>query len=89
MFIILSCLFIAALWSPAGKRVSLGSLVCGVFLCFSHFPMCCPWSGPRSGVVLIASKPDLCLLTYFYDVNGGHCGSTGCLNKFVPFSKSL
>ena len=36
---------------------SLGSLVCGVFLCFCHFPMWCQmW-------YLILSIPDLCLLT--------------------------
>ena len=36
VFVMLSCLFIAALWSPAGKDV---------FLCFCHFPMCCPGMG--------------------------------------------
>ena len=43
MFVMLSRLFIAAVWSPAGK-----GLVCDVYLCFCHFPM---WY-PRSGVVL-------------------------------------
>ena len=28
-----------------GKGWPLGSLVCDVFLCYSHFPMCCPGSG--------------------------------------------
>ena len=28
-----------------GKGWPLGSLVCIVFLCYSHFPMCCPGSG--------------------------------------------
>ena len=28
-----------------GKGWPLGSLECDVFLCFSHFPMCCPGSG--------------------------------------------
>ena len=56
VFVMLSCLFIAALWSPAG------SLVCGVLLCFVTFPC---------GVLdlvwyLIVSIPDLCLLTYFH-----------------------
>ena len=36
MFVMLSCLFIAALWSPAGKGLGkgwpLGSLVCDFFL---------------------------------------------------------
>ena len=43
--VMLSCLFIAALWSPAGKSWPLGSLVDDVFLCFCHFPMWCPGSG--------------------------------------------
>ena len=43
--VMLSCLFIAALWSPAGKGWALGSLMCGVFLCFCHFPIGCPDSG--------------------------------------------
>ena len=45
MFIMLSCLFNAALWSPAGKGQPLGALVCDVFLRFCHFPMWCPGSG--------------------------------------------
>ena len=45
MFGRLSCLFIVALWSPAGKGWPLGSLVCYVLLCFCHFPTWCPWSG--------------------------------------------
>ena len=28
-----------------GKGWPLGSLVCDVFLCYSHSPMCCPGSG--------------------------------------------
>ena len=45
MFGMLSCLFIAALWSPTGKGLHLGSLVCVVFLYFCHFPIWCPGSG--------------------------------------------
>ena len=45
LFVMLSCLFIAALWSPAGKGDSLGSLVCDVFLCFCYFLMWCPGLG--------------------------------------------
>ena len=47
VFVILLCLFLAALWSPAGKA-PFCSLVCDVFLCFCHFPIWCP----ESGVVL-------------------------------------
>ena len=42
----------------------LSSLVCGDFLCSCHFPMWCP----GSVVVLDLSIPDLCLLSYFYNV---------------------
>ena len=43
VFVILSCLSLAALWSPAGKGLSpFGSLVCDVFLCFCHFQIWCP-----------------------------------------------
>ena len=45
LFVMLSCLFIVALRSPARKGWSHGSLVCDVFLCFCHFPMWCPGSG--------------------------------------------
>ena len=39
----LSCLFIAALWSPAGKGLtSWLSYACDVLLCFGHFPVWCP-----------------------------------------------
>ena len=53
-------LFICALWSPAGKGLTfwLSFVVSTVSLSLSHWY---PWSG----VVLIASIPDLCTLTYF------------------------
>ena len=44
-FVTLSCLFFVALWSPAAKRLALGSLVRGVFLPVFHFPKQCPGSG--------------------------------------------
>ena len=61
VFVMLSCLFIAALCSPAGK----GLTSCEVFLCFCHFPMCV------LGQVwyLIVSIPDLYRLTYFLHYN--------------------
>ena len=43
MSVMLSCLFFAALWSPAGR--GLASLVRDVFFCFCCFPMWCPGSG--------------------------------------------
>ena len=70
----LSCLFIAALWSPAGKGLTSWLSVCGVLLCFCHFPVWCT----GSGVVLdcYVSFSDLCLLTYiisaqFVELPGG------------------
>ena len=39
VFVMRSCLFIVALWSPAGK-----GLTSCVLLCFYHFPMWCPGS---------------------------------------------
>ena len=64
---VLSCLlclcarlFICALWSPAGKGLTL-ALVCGVLLWVCNFPI-----GILGQVwYLIASIPDLCTLTYF------------------------
>ena len=38
VFVIMVCLFLAALWSPVGKGLtSLSSLVCDVLLCFVTF----------------------------------------------------
>ena len=57
VFVMLSRLVNAALWSPAGVA-GLLVLVCGVWLCFCHFPVWCP----GSGVELDVSIPDLCRL---------------------------
>ena len=46
--IILSCLFLAALRSPAGKGLSPGSLACDVFSCVI---VTFPYGVPESGVV--------------------------------------
>ena len=45
--VMLSCLFIAALWSPAGERVDLLALLCVGLLLVDFLRRC-----PRSGVVL-------------------------------------
>ena len=45
-----------------GKGWPLSSLVCYVLFSFCHFPIWCPGSG-------IVSIPDLCLLTYFYNID--------------------
>ena len=41
-----------------GKGLSLGSLVCDVFLCYCHFPIWCP--GPR-----VEFDCNVSLLPYF------------------------
>ena len=46
----LYCLFIAALWSPAGKGL-LALLYVMFFLCFCHFPMWCPGSDVVQGCI--------------------------------------
>ena len=58
--VILSCLFLAALWSPTGKGWPLGSLVCDVFLC-----LFVPYGVLGQVWYLIVSIPDLCLLPNF------------------------
>ena len=59
----LSCVFVSSL-QPCGqllgKGLSLGSIVCDVFLWFCHFPM---WR-PRSGVVLDCIDSRSYLLCY-------------------------
>ena len=62
VFVMLSRLIIAELWSSAGKGPrSLDSLVCDVSLCFVTFKF------DILGQVwyLIKSIPELCLLAYF------------------------
>ena len=45
VFVMLSCLFIAALWSPVGKGLNSWLSCMSCLLCFCHFPMWCPGSG--------------------------------------------
>ena len=39
VFVMLSCLFIATVWSPAGKGLTAWLLFVNVLLCYCHFPM--------------------------------------------------
>ena len=65
VFVMLSRLFIAALWSPAGKGLTY-SLSFVMFNCvFVTFP--CGFLGRMW--YLIVSIPDLCHLSYFHDVS--------------------
>ena len=57
VFAILSCLFLAALWSPVGKGSLLCVLSC-VFVTFSCGVLGQVWC-------FIVSIPDLCPLCYF------------------------
>ena len=63
VFVMLSCHYISALWSPAWKGLT-SWLSFVMFNCvFCHFPM--------SGQVryLIVSIPDLCHLSYIYNLD--------------------
>ena len=56
VFVMLFHLFIAALWSPAGKW-----LTCYVYLCFCHFPMLYPGSGVTLDCIDSRSLPPFLL----------------------------
>ena len=58
VFVMLSCLFIVALWSPAGKGLAPCLFLCVMFVTFTCGVLGQVW-------YLIVSIPDLCLLTYF------------------------
>ena len=81
-----ACLFICALWSPAGKGLTswLSFVVSTVSLSLSH------WY-PGSGVVLNLSIPDLCTLTYFNDLKRPcHCArkiSSYCAAQLIRFAR--
>ena len=40
LFVVLSCLFLAALWSPAGIGLNSWLLYVLCFIAFCHFPKC-------------------------------------------------
>ena len=67
VIVMLLGLFIAALWSPAGKGLTswLLALVCDVYCGFVTFP--CGILGQVW--YLIVSIPDFCHLSYFYFPN--------------------
>ena len=61
VFVMLSCLFIAALWSPAGKGLSLSHLFVMFHCDFVTFPC-----GILDQVwYWTVSTPDLCRISYF------------------------
>ena len=64
VFVMLSRLFIAALWSPAGKGLTSWLLLVMIGCVFVTFPCCI------LGQVwyLIVSIPDLCRLSYFVKI---------------------
>ena len=63
VFLMLSCLFIAALWSPAGKELTSWLLLV-MFIIFVTFP--CDILGQMW--YLIVSFPDLCRHSYFASI---------------------
>ena len=66
VFVMLSFLFLAALWSPAGKGANRLALLYAIFSCvFVTFP-----HGVLGQVwYFIVLIPYLCLLPYFYEQN--------------------
>ena len=58
----LSCLFLAAMWSPAGERVDLFAALC---VMFSSGFVTFPYGTQGQVLYLIVSIPDLCLILYF------------------------
>ena len=64
VFVMLSCLFIAALWSPEGKELTSWLLFVMFFCDFVTFPF-----GIRGKVwFLVVSIPDPCCLSYFKSI---------------------
>ena len=61
VFLMLSRLFIAALWSPAGKELTSWLLLV-MFIVFMLLSYVISWA--RCGRYLIVSFPDLCRLSY-------------------------
>ena len=62
VYVMLSRLFIAALWSPVGKGLTSWLLFVMLYCVFVTFP--CSILGQVW--YLIVSIPDLCRLSYFY-----------------------
>ena len=62
VFVMLSRLFVAAMWSPAGKGLALVSDVYCVFVTFKCGILGQVW-------YLIVSIPDLCPLSYFVSIS--------------------
>ena len=62
VFVMFSCLFVVALWSPAGIEADSLALLCLMFYCDFVFFSC----GVLGQVwCLIVSIFDICLLSYF------------------------
>ena len=64
VFVMHSHLFIAALWSPAGK----GQISCLLFVMFDCVFVTFPCGTLGQVWYLIVLIPDLCRLSYFYNV---------------------
>ena len=69
VFLMLSRLFIAALWSPAGKGLT-SSLLLVMFLYFCYFPMWYPGSGVVLDCIVSCSLPSFLLCYVNIDFKG-------------------
>ena len=82
MSVMLSCLFIAALWSPAGKGLACWLSCVWHFLVFCHFHMWCP----RSDVVLDCINAWylplslLSLSNMIFNSDKNQCAVDSCMN---------
>ena len=66
MFVMISCLFIAALWLPAGKGLTLALLYLMFSCFFCHFPILCPQTGVVHDCIDSCSLPSY--LLYFMNM---------------------
>ena len=78
----LSCQFIAALWSPAGKGLTSWLPLCVMFMCFCYFPVWCPVSGVVLDCIDFCSLPSY-LLFKFLTLTFGDNFFVSVLCKFL------
>ena len=67
--VILSCLFLAALWPPSGKGLTSWLSCMWCFLVFCHFPIWCPGSGVVFDCIDSLSLPSSLLLANIWQTS--------------------
>ena len=91
-FVMLYCLFTAALWSPIGKELTSWLSCVWLFIVFCHFSMWCPGSGVVLECVGSWSLPPYLHLA-FAKKEGSHSNISRCscteTNIFGHYSKKL